>query len=254
MYWGDSCLGGALEAWTLGGVLEVRTLGGVLEVTVSSGNGAGSGADSVSSWNGVGSVSAWNGAGSGVDSVSSWNGAGSRERCQGVGSGELWRGASTRELDGTSGDIGDTRGLVCAAHGGLDSPANGGLGFPVDGGCIGFAVDDRNIDFATGGGGTDFVADGGGTDLAADGGWLGRATVWSSGLRTGMDTRTWLRRWEAYFSAPRSALLEAHLRAQGNKGMWTTAAIGQACGGDLRRDSSLGLETFQTPDDRFLPI
>ncbi len=27
-YWGDSCLGGALEAWTLGGTLEVRMLGG----------------------------------------------------------------------------------------------------------------------------------------------------------------------------------------------------------------------------------
>ncbi len=39
-----------------------------------------------------------------------------------------------------------------------------------------------------------------------------------------------------------------------HKGMWTTAAIGQTCGGGLGRDSGSGLETFQTLDYHFLPI
>ncbi len=77
--WAGPTLGGARVVLTLWGAWVALILGGALESWTETSRG--SGADSVSSWDGAGSgadsVSSWDGAGSGADSVSSWDGAGS---------------------------------------------------------------------------------------------------------------------------------------------------------------------------------
>ncbi len=75
--WTGPTLGGVRVALTLGGARVALILGGALESWTETSRG--SGADSVSSWDGAGSgadsVSAWDGAGSGANSVSSWDGS-----------------------------------------------------------------------------------------------------------------------------------------------------------------------------------